>query len=48
MKACKEMEVSWLDVTHTLNSEHSVGVEFQACMPCWGAQFSRDGRAQHS
>ena len=39
MKACKEMEVSWLDVAHTLNSEHSVGVEFQAC-PVGGTIFT--------
>ena len=29
--ACKEMELSWIDVAHTLNAEHGVGVEFHPC-----------------
>ena len=29
--ACREMELSWVDVAHTLNAEHSVGVEFHPC-----------------
>jgi len=31
LQACKEMEVSWLDVAHTLNANHGVGVEFYPC-----------------
>jgi len=27
MKACRQMEWSWADITHTLNSKHGVGVQ---------------------
>lgn len=29
--ACKQMELSWVDVAHTLNAQHGVGVEFHPC-----------------
>lgn len=29
--ACKEMELSWVDVAHSLNADHGVGVEFHPC-----------------
>jgi hypothetical protein len=32
------MEVSWLDVAHTLNAQHAVGVQFEAC-PVGGHNF---------
>jgi hypothetical protein len=38
MRACKEMQVSWVDVAHTLSAQHSVGVEFQPC-PVGGHNF---------
>jgi len=38
LKACKEMEISWVDVSTTLNARHQVGVEFQAC-PVGGHNF---------
>ncbi len=38
LKACQEMRVSWVDVAHTLSSQHRVGVEFQAC-PVGGHNF---------
>ena len=28
LKACREMEISWADITYTLNAEHGVGVEY--------------------
>jgi len=31
LQACQEMELSWVDVAHTLNAQHGVGVEFRAC-----------------
>ena len=31
LKACKEMEISWVDVSKDLNSRYQVGVEFEAC-----------------
>jgi len=31
LKACKEMEISWVDVSTTLNARHQVGVEFEPC-----------------
>lgn len=31
LKACSDMEISWLDVSHTLNAKHQVGVEFSPC-----------------
>ena len=27
LKACREMEISWADIAHTLNSQHDVGLE---------------------
>jgi hypothetical protein len=38
MKACQEMEISWVDVATTLNAQYSVGVEFQPC-PVGGHNF---------
>ena len=38
LKACKEMEISWVDVSTTLNARHQVGVEFEAC-PVGGHNF---------
>jgi hypothetical protein len=32
------MEISWVDVAHTLNAQHAVGVEFQPC-PVGGHNF---------
>jgi len=31
LKACTEMQISWLDVSRTLNAEFQVGVEFSPC-----------------
>jgi hypothetical protein len=31
IKACSSMELSWIDVSKTLNSKYGVGVEFEAC-----------------
>lgn len=31
LKACQDMEISWVNVAHTLNAEYGVGVEFEAC-----------------
>ena len=31
VKACKDMEMSWADITSTLNSEYSVGIEYEVC-----------------
>ena len=31
LKACSEMKISWVDVSHTLNSQYQVGVEFDPC-----------------
>ena len=31
LQACREMEISWVDVACTLNAQHGVGVEFQPC-----------------
>jgi Family of unknown function (DUF5641) len=31
LHACREMELSWVDVAHSLNAEHGVGVEFYPC-----------------
>ncbi len=31
LKACKEMEISWVDVSKDLNSRYQVGVELEAC-----------------
>ena len=31
LQACREMEVSWVNVAQTLNAQHGVGVEFQPC-----------------
>jgi hypothetical protein len=31
IKACTSMELSWIDVSKTLNSKYGVGVEFEAC-----------------
>ena len=31
LKACKKMEFSLVDITRNLNSEHQVGIEFEAC-----------------
>jgi hypothetical protein len=31
LKACKEMEISWVDGSKDLNSRYQVGVEFEAC-----------------
>ena len=31
LKACKDMEISWIDVSKELNSKFQVGVEFQPC-----------------
>lgn len=38
LKACGDMQISWLDVGHTLNSKYQVGVEFSAC-PVGGHNF---------
>lgn len=38
LRACAEMQISWLDVSHTLNSEYRVGVEFSPC-PVGGHNF---------
>ena len=38
LKACQDMEISWVDVATTLNAQYSVGVEFQAC-PVGGHNF---------
>ncbi len=40
LKACKDMEISWIDVSTTLNSKYQVGVEFQAC-PVGGHNYHR-------
>jgi hypothetical protein len=31
LKACAEMEISWVNVAETLNSRYQVGVEFDSC-----------------
>ena len=31
LKACAEMQISWVDVSYTLNSQFQVGVEFSPC-----------------
>ena len=31
LKACSEMQISWVDVSYTLNSQYQVGVEFDPC-----------------
>ena len=31
LKACSEMQISWVDVSHTLNSQFQVGVEYSPC-----------------
>ena len=31
LKACADMQVSWVDVSQTLNAKHRVGVEFSPC-----------------
>jgi hypothetical protein len=31
LKACKEMEISWVDISKDLNSRYQDGVEFEAC-----------------
>jgi len=31
LKACSEMEVSWIDVSSNLNAKHGVGVDFSPC-----------------
>ena len=31
LKACNEMEISWVDVSHTHSSQYQVGVEFSPC-----------------
>ena len=31
LRACAEMEINWIDVSHTLNSKYQVGVEFSPC-----------------
>lgn len=31
LKACKTMQIDWIDVSQTLNSKHGVGVEFEPC-----------------
>ena len=31
LKACAEMQISWVDVSYTLNSQFQVGVEFKPC-----------------
>ena len=31
LKACGEMEISWVDVSYSLNSKYQVGVEFSPC-----------------
>ena len=33
VKACKEMQISWTDLTTTLNSTYGVGVEHEICPP---------------
>jgi hypothetical protein len=38
LKACQEMEISWVDVSFTLNSMYKVGVEFTPC-PVGGHNF---------
>ena len=38
LRACQEMEISWVDVATTLNAQYCVGVEFQAC-PVGGHNF---------
>ena len=31
LQACREIELSWIDVAYTLNAQHGVGVEFSPC-----------------
>jgi hypothetical protein len=31
LKACAEMQISWVNVAETLNSRYQVGVEFDSC-----------------
>ena len=31
LKACNEMEIRWVDISHTLSSQYQVGVEFSPC-----------------
>ena len=31
LKACEEMQVSWVDVAYTLNAQHGVGVDHDVC-----------------
>lgn len=38
LKACADMEISWVDVSHDLNAKHQVGVEFDPC-PVGGHNF---------
>ena len=38
LRACGEMEIDWVDVSHTLNSKHQVGVESSPC-PVGGHNF---------
>jgi len=38
LKACRDIEISWVDVAYSLNAQHGVGVEFQAC-PVGGHNF---------
>jgi hypothetical protein len=38
LRACKEMEISWVNVAHTLNADYGVGVAFEPC-PVGGHNF---------